>query len=80
MSNAVHIAHIFRGPSGTYYVNNFRQRTGEVPHYDRSGPSWGTRLGAMLAALDLGYTHACGTGTYWAGVEPLKAQVARWTV
>jgi hypothetical protein len=60
------VARIFREVNGLYYVCD-----DSIPALDARGQGYRTKAEAMRAAAR-DYTHAVGSGTYWAGVRSLK--------
>jgi hypothetical protein len=60
------VARIFREVNGLYYICD-----DELSYLDARGVGYRTKADALRAAAG-NYTHAVGSGTYWAGVRSLK--------
>ena len=61
------VARIFREHNGLYYVCD-----DSIPALRARGRGYRTKAEALRAAARDSYTHAVGSGTYWAGVRSLK--------
>lgn len=80
------IARIFRHEDGLIYICD-----DSAPTLDARGEGFTTKAAALRAALEFGYTHAKGSGTYHANrltdlrhpfqfqrVQRIKKEAAKW--
>lgn len=63
------IAIIFQDLDGHYYVS-----PDALDYMDSSGAGYRTKADALRAAAECGFTHACGSGTYWHGTRRIPAR------
>lgn len=64
------VARIFEEPDGKFYVCD---DNAEV--LDARGFGFVSKVEAMRAAKEMGFTHATGSGTYWKGVRKLPEEL-----
>ena len=64
MAQKTKTAYIFEEPDGRYHIS-----PDALEYLEASGPGYRTKAAALRAAAECGFTHACGSGTYWHGVR-----------
>ncbi len=60
------VARVFEEPTGLYHVCG-----DSLTWLDARGPGCRSKADALRLAMDCGYTHAVGSGTYWEGVRAI---------